>query len=159
MKIFVGHSFDNKDSLVVNKFLEFFRSREDEGIRIVTGERAQNKSVAEKVQSDISGSDAFAGIFTCDRKINIRAGLFRSERGYTTSNWVIQESGFALGKDKPLILIVERGIHKFPELQGDLELIYFNRKNLEEPFVKLNQVIDSMLTKERVAISKRLPGR
>lgn len=153
MNIFVGHSFDNKDSVVVNKFLEFFRSREDEGIRIITGERAQNKSVAEKVQSDILGSDSFAGIFTCDRKVNIRAGLFRRESGYTTSNWVIQESGFALGKAKPLILIVERGIYKFPELQGDLEVIYFNRNNLEEPFVRLNQLIDSMLTKEMVTTS------
>lgn len=150
MKIFVGHSFDKKDSVVVNKFLEFFKSREDEGINIVTGEKAQNKSVAEKVKGDISGSDAFAGIFTCERKINTGVNIFMSEKGYTTSNWVIQESGFALGKDKPLILIVERGIYKFPELQGDLELIYFNRNNLEEPFVKLNQVIDSMLTREKV---------
>ena len=152
MKIFVGHSFDDKDS-VVDKFLAFFKSREDEGIKIITGEKAQNKSVAEKVQSDISGSDAFAGIFTCDKKINISKNIFRSEKGYTTSNWVIQESGFALGKDRPLILIVERGIYKFPELQGDLELIYFNRNNLEEPFVRLNQMIDSMLAEEKVITS------
>jgi tetratricopeptide (TPR) repeat protein len=156
MKIFVGHSFDKKDSEVVNKFLEFFKSREDEGIKIITGERAQNKSVAEKVKTDISRSDAFAGIFTCERKINTCVNIFGSEKGYTTSNWVIQESGFALGKDKPLILIVERGIYKFPELQADLELVYFNRNNLEEPFVKLNQVIDSMLTKEKVITSVQI---
>jgi tetratricopeptide (TPR) repeat protein len=153
MKIFVGHSFDKKDSVVVNKFLEFLKSREDEGISIVTGEKAQNKSVAEKVKCDISGSDAFTGIFTCEKKINTGVNIFRGEKGYTTSNWVIQESGFALGKDKPLILIVERGIYKFPELQGDLELIYFSRNNLEEPFVKLNQIIDSMLTREKVITS------
>lgn len=38
MKIFVGHSFDDKDSTVISKFLEFLESRED--IEVITGERA-----------------------------------------------------------------------------------------------------------------------
>lgn len=148
MKIFVGHSFDDKDSTVISKFLEFLGSRED--IEVITGERAQNKSIAEKVREKISESDAFTGIFTRDKKINTGKGILSREKDYTTSNWVIQESGFALGQDKPIILIVERGIYKFPELQGDLELIYFNRNDLEQPFVKLNQVIDFMLVREKV---------
>jgi len=158
MKIFVGHSFDDRDSTVISKFLEFLKSREE--IEVITGERAQNKSVAEKVRDKISESDAFTGIFTCDKKINTGTGIFSREKDYTTSNWVIQESGFALARDKPIILIVESGIYKFPELQGDLELIYFNRNDLERPFLKLNQVIDSMLAREKVIpagpVSERL---
>lgn len=148
MKIFIGHSFEDKDSVVISKFLDFFRSREE--LEIVTGEKAQNRSVAEKVQGKISQSDAFAGIFTCDKRIKTGKGFLSKGNDYTTSNWVIQESGFALGQDKPTILIVEKGIHKFPELQRDLELIYFNRNDLEQPFVKLNQMIDSLLSKEKV---------
>jgi len=151
MKIFVGHSFDDKDDVVNRRFLEFFRSREE--LEVVTGEKAQNKSVADKVQGDISESDVFAGIFTCDKKITTGKCFLRRGKDYTTSNWVIQESGFALGRDKPIILIVERGIYSFPELQGDLELIYFDRNDLEQPFIKLNQVIDSLFAKERVITS------
>lgn len=157
MKIFVGYSFDDKDSTLTDKFLRFLTSRED--IEVVTGERAQNESVAEKVRARISGSDVFVGIFTSDKKISTRKGILTREKDYTTSHWVIQESGFALGRDKPIILIVERGIHRFPELQGDLELIYFNRNNLEQPFVKLNQLIDSMLVSKEVtagAVYERL---
>ena len=148
MKIFIGHSFDDRDSVVISKFLEFFRSREE--LEIVTGEKVQNRSVAEKVRDRISQSDAFAGIFTCDKEIKTGKAFLSKRNDYATSNWVIQESGFALGQDKPTILIVEKGIHRFPELQGDLELIYFNRKDLEEPFVKLNQMIDSLLSKGKV---------
>lgn len=157
MKIFVGHSFDGKDSTVTGKFLEFFKSRED--VEVTTGERAQNKSIAEKVRDRISESDVFAGIFTCDKKINTAKGIFSRGKDYTTSNWVIQESGFALGRDKPLILIVEEGIYKFPELQGDLELIYFNRNDLEQPFVKLNQVIDSVLGRAKTIMTGRVYDR
>lgn len=152
MKIFVGHSFDDRDSEVVDKFVKFFKSRED--IDVTTGERAQNKSVAQKVKDRISESDVFAGIFTCDRKIGAGKNIFSREKVYTTSNWVIQESGFASGRDIPSILIVENGIDKFPELQGDLELVYFNRNELEQPFIKLNEMIDSIFAREKVTTSR-----
>ncbi|MFC2000400.1 TIR domain-containing protein, partial [Chloroflexota bacterium] len=111
MKIFVGHSFYDEDNPVVSKFLEFIGSREE--LDVVTGEKAQNKSVAEKVMSKISESEAFIGIFTSDKKVNTGKSvlnLLNRKKDYTTSNWVIQESGFALGRNKPVILIVERGI-------------------------------------------------
>ncbi len=55
VKIFAGHSFDDKDSEVVDKFVKFFKSRED--IEIITGERAQDKSVAQKVKDRINECD------------------------------------------------------------------------------------------------------
>jgi tetratricopeptide (TPR) repeat protein len=151
MKIFVGHSFDDRDSAVIGKFLKFLGSREE--LEVVTGEKVQNQSVADKVRSRISESDAFAGIFTCDEEIKTGKCFLRKGKDHTTSNWVIQESGFALGRDKPIILIVERGICRFPELQGDLELIHFDRNNLAEPFIRLNQMIDSLLGKEKAITS------
>ncbi len=47
MKAFVGHSFDEKNSLIVNKIIKFLEST---GIKCETGEKAQNKSIAEKVK-------------------------------------------------------------------------------------------------------------
>ncbi|GAG70805.1 unnamed protein product, partial [marine sediment metagenome] len=128
MKAFVGHSFHDKDDQLVRAIRDFIESAE---IEYITGEQAQNSSVAQKVKDRIKSCDIFIGIFTHDNEVLTTKGLFKGLRGrgkgeeYTTSNWVIQESGFALGLNKPLILIVESGIHKFPELQGDMELIYF----------------------------------
>jgi Flp pilus assembly protein TadD len=61
---------------------------------------------------------------------------------------LIQESGFAIGNKKQLIFLVEEGIHKFPELQGDLEIIPFSRDSIENTFIKLNQMIESMRGKK-----------
>ena len=142
MKAFVGHSFEDKDSWIVDKIIKLLKST---GIECQSGEEAQNESVAQKVRERILNNDIFVGIFTCDKEIKLKNGflncLFNKKPLYTTSNWVIQESGFAIGNDKELIFLVENGIYKFPELQGDLEVIYFDRKSLEkQTFLKLNQI-------------------
>lgn len=147
MKAFVGHSFREDDSKIVKKIIDFLDSA---GVTSQTGEKAQNKSVAEKVKERILDCDIFVGIFTCDGKIEFKRGFWKKETVYTTSNWVIQESGFAIGSNKQLIFLVEDGIHKFPELQGDLEIIPFNRSSVENTFLKLNQMVDSMRSKRVV---------
>ncbi len=149
MNAFIGHSFEEKDSQTVTKIKEFIEST---GINCQTGEKAQNKSVAEKVKERILDNDIFVAIFTCDKELASKKKFLRkTKKFYTTSNWVIQESGFAIGSEKELIFLVEKGIDKFPELQSDMEVIYFNKESLEEPFLKLNQMIDSI--KE-----KKIPG-
>ena len=142
MRAFIGYSFHDKDKQLVRDIQDFIESEE---IECVTGERAQNRSVAEKVKERIRNSDIFVGVFTHDNEVHTSKGIFRSLWGkgkeYTTSNWVIQECGFALGLNKALILLIENGIYKFPELQGDMELIYFTRESLQDAFLKLNQMI------------------
>lgn len=152
MKAFVGHSFEEKDKQLVDKIIKFLEST---GIKCQTGERAQNKSVAEKVKRMILEDEIFIGIFTRDKEIVSKKGKFKSlfpsnskEKFYTTSNWVIQESGYAIGKDRELIFLVESGIYKFPELQGDLEILYFHRESLEETFLKLNEIVDFIKSKK-----------
>src|SRR3989304_8331404 len=159
MKAFVGHSFEEKDSQIVDKIIKFLEST---GIKCQTGEKAQNKSIAEKVKERILNNDIFVGIFTCGKEIALNGSLFNffnKERAYTTSNWVIQECGFAIGSNKELILLVEKGIYKFPELQGDLEVIYFNRESLEETFLKLNQMIEFVKSKKIKGISSEIQER
>ncbi|HHT9134032.1 MAG TPA: hypothetical protein ACFYD2_03935 [Candidatus Avalokitesvara rifleensis] len=142
MKAFIGHSFDHKDSELVNELEKFLESA---GVTCETGERAQNKSVAAKVKERILNNDIFVGIFTCAEEIS----LPESEHGkglkaYTTSNWVIQEGGFAIGKEKELILLVENGVYNFPELQGDLELIFFDRDSFSKSFLRVNEIVSSI---------------
>jgi tetratricopeptide (TPR) repeat protein len=150
MKIFIGHSFADKETQLIQKFKDHIESVGN--IEIITGEKAQNSSVAEKVKRRIGESDVFVGIFTHDDKVKV-GGFLNKEIYYTTSNWVIQESGYALGLDKKLILLVEHGINKFPELQGDLEIINFNRQSLEQTFTKLNQMITTMAGSQGVIMS------
>jgi len=140
MKAFVGHSFDKNDSEIVSKIIKYLESL---GVSCQSGEMAQNKSVADKVKEKILCNDIFAGIFTCDREIASKKNLFKKkEKYFTTSNWVIQESGFAIGNKKELIFLIETGIYKFPELQGDMEVIFFNRESFEETYVRLAQMIE-----------------
>jgi hypothetical protein len=123
---------------LINEFKDFIG---DNGFEIISGEKAENNSVAGKVKERITQCDLFVGIFTCEKTISSSNGES------STSNWVIQESGFAIALKKDLILIVEKGIHKFPELQGDLEIVYFNRKTLHKAYTKLNQMLISAKNK------------
>lgn len=153
MNAFIGHSFEKKDSQTVTEIKEFIEST---GISCQTGEKAQNKSVAEKVKERILNSDIFVGIFTCDKKLaSKKKFLGKTKMFYTTSNWVIQESGFAIGSNRELILLVENGIDIFPELQGDMELIYFNRESLDKTFLKLNQMIESIKEKKITGVTSK----
>lgn len=144
MKAFVGHSFDDKDTEVVRKIKDFIESL---GIKCETGERPQYSGIDEKIKNRIMNNDIFVGIFTCDKKILLDNSQFNKGSFYTTSNWVIQESGFALAKNKKLIFLVEQGIYKFPYLQGYQEYILFNRKSLDQAFTRLNYMINSLKDK------------
>lgn len=158
MKAFIGHSFDDRSEQFVRKVKRHLDSL---GIECLTGEKAQNSSVAEKVKKRILECDIFVGILTRENEVVFRdeANLNQKKsffgrretpntvKKYTTSNWVIQESGFAIGKDKHLILFVENNINKFPELQGDLEVIKFKSNFTEAESVKLNEMITNIKTK------------
>ncbi len=60
---------------------------------------------------------------------------------FTTSNWVLQESGYAIAKGKKIILMVKNSVNKFPELQGDSEIIPFDKGSLDKPFLKLIEML------------------
>jgi tetratricopeptide (TPR) repeat protein len=144
VKAFVGHSFDDKDIDVVRKIKDFIESL---GIKCETGEKPQYGYVAEKVKNRIIDNDVFVGIFTHDKKILLENGKSNEGDFYTTSNWVIQESGFAIAKNKKLIFLVEEGIYKFPKLQGDQEYIIFNKKSLDKAFTKISNMVLPMRDK------------
>lgn len=137
LKAFAGHSFEEGDRPLVDKILRFLRSA---GVECESGEPAENRSVSTKVRERIDQNPIFVGIFTCRCKLD-------GKELYTTSNWVIQESGYAIGKGKELILLVENSIYNFPELQGDLEYVPFQRDSLEDTFLRLNEMIGAVRTR------------
>ncbi len=150
MKAFIGQSFDDKDAEIVKKIKAQIESLD---IECETGEKPRHGGVSEKIKKRIINNDIFVGIFTCDNKILLENGQSSKQNFYTTSNWVIQESGFAIAENKKLIFLVEKGIHKFPGLQGDQEYILFSRDLLETAFTKINYIVLSMRDKTSKEIS------
>ena len=149
LKAFVGHSFADRDEDLTNKII---RHIEGYDILCKTGEKAQNKSVSQKVRERIDECDLFVGIFTkgmelcgeiLDKGILARFCKNKASRSdlFMTSNWVIQESGYALGKGKSLLLMVEKGIYNFPELQGDQEVVPFDRSDINAALVRLSDML------------------
>jgi len=154
MKAFVAHSFQKKDEQIVNAIIKFLEAT---GLECETGIWAENKPIAEKIKERIKNSDIFIGIFTCDKEICAKKRLLchrsKDNISYTTSNWVIQESGFAIGSSRELIFLLEEGVDQFPGLQGNLEFIRFNRDRLQELFLKVSEMVTSLRGRETVSKS------
>ncbi len=144
MKAFVGHSFNDKDKEIVREIIEHIESL---NVKCETGKRPQHGLVSEKIKKRIINNDIFVGIFTCDKKILLENGQSSNEDIYATSNWVIQESGFAIAENKKLIFLIEKGIYKFPGLQGDQEYIPFSKDSLGKAFTRINNIVLSMKSK------------
>jgi hypothetical protein len=68
---------------------------------------------------------------------------------------VIQEAGYAIAERKELVFLVEKGIRPIPQLQGDLEEIRFDRKNLSKAYINFNQMLYD-ITHRRENIPKDL---
>lgn len=148
MKAFIGCSFDEKDKDLVNTIVEFIKSQD---IECIDAKPAKSKTVDEKIIELIEDCEIFVGIFTCGESLcQIQKGTkwfckpHNKDTIYTTSNWVIQESGFALGKDRKLILLKENNVCELPKLQGNFEYISFDRRSLEKPFLQISQMISGM---------------
>ncbi len=148
MKAFLGHSFNEKDKHLVNEITVFLSQHV--GIPCMSGEKPKNKYISEKIKRWIDEHDIFIGIFTTDKEIFHPLSFWERITGkrakqyvpsYTTSSWVIQESGYAIAKkERNIILMVERGIYNFPGLQGDVEIILFTKDKLDEAKIKLMEL-------------------
>lgn len=149
MKAFIGRTFDENDDALVTRIAEFIESA---GIESVNAKKASSEPVNEKVRERILECEIFVGVFTRAEEISNNNRLIqlrprKKNRRYTTSNWVIQESGFAIGYNKHLILLVEKGVDKLPKLQGDMEYIPFERDSINDTLTSLNQMITSIKAK------------
>lgn len=117
---------------------------------MVSGEQAESKSIASKVKSKIDECEIFVGLFTADKPVfekkKILFGFSKFDvNSYTTSNWVLQELGYAVGKNKHVIVITEKKLHRFPNLHSDdTHVIEFNRDSLELAFQGISEMIKSI---------------
>jgi len=167
LKAFVGHSFNEDDSSVIATFLKYFDSLKDIGFEWEHAERTvATKAIDDKVIEMLEGKNLFIGIFTRKRKqidqSHLKPCRWNKQKlkapsdkySWTTSDWIIQESGYALGKEMKVIFITEEGIEPVGGLQGNLQYIPFNRENITQSFSKLNESITSLLSTGAVSAQK-----
>lgn len=157
---FVGHSFDEQDKIVVRAFLDYFDTlRKNSGLDFSWehAEEAQTTAISKKVKEKIQGKNLFIGIFTLKERVIKnhllkKGNLFNSnqlmsdEKNYEwkTSDWVVQELGYCLGKDMSVIILMEKGLRAFSGLQADHEFIEFDRENPSQCFQRMLQQIGSI---------------
>lgn len=138
MKAFIARSFNENDKNIIDKFIKYFESL---GVKCEDGEKPEFDFIEEKIKRRIDENDIFIAISTCDKELLSEEG---GQKKYSTSNWVMQESGYAIGKEKKCIFLVEQGVYKFSNLQGSLEYIKFNREQLSDAFTNINYIIKSL---------------
>ena len=143
MKIFIGHSFKEEDKDIVERIKKFIQSSSFE---CITGEKSEILSVSQKVQERIKKCDIFIGIFT--REKPLQHCFFQKPTAYTTSAWIIQESGYAIAQCKNVIFLFEDKVLTRLGLQSDSEYLVFDRnKPLDNMFIKLNEMLVNIQNK------------
>ena len=160
LKAFIGHSFANNDKVVVQDFLDLFDKIKEMNIGFSWehAQAAEAKELADKVLRLMKDKNLFVGICTkCEATIlpeklqPTKFGKFFKAREdcfiSKTSDWIIQEIGLAIGKEMDIILLVENGLRPPGGLQGNIEYIPFDRAHPQNSFLKVIEMIQSLIPK------------
>src|SRR3989338_10992728 len=101
----------------------------------------------------MKGKTLFVGILTAKhyevpldkvRRGKIRKKCFNFDEADLLvgfSDWIFQESGYALGKPMKVLFLVEDAVNKPIGLHGDAEIIPFSHKNIPGSFPNLNTAL------------------
>ncbi len=152
---FVGRSFGREeDKDLWRKIEEMLNSLKEVGFSWEDAEVSEARSISDKVREKINKNDIFIGILTKRQPI-YSAGVslgewhfFAKTIDHLTSYWVIQESGYALGKEKKVIFLKEEGLSTPDGLNADSEWISLNRYDLHSTTIKLNEIICNEINKK-----------
>jgi tetratricopeptide (TPR) repeat protein len=162
---FVGHSFDDNDEQLIIKFLNYFDSLKSTGdwFDWDHAEKAESKLLSQKVKEKMEGKNLFIGIFTkkkreIDDKKLLKRGILNKGKiitreedySWNTSDWIIQESGYALARGMDLIFLVEDELLSVGGLQGDREYIRFYRDNPAGCFQNIMEMIGSLVPRVKI---------
>ena len=133
IRAFVGHSFTEDDDPVVRTYLDYFTELQ----KVVPGftwdhaKAAEAKDLSEKVLLKIQDKNLFIAICTQKERVIAANGLKPSvwpwkhlaaaENSFEwkTSDWITQEIGLAVGRDMELMILLENGVSRPGDLQGN----------------------------------------
>lgn len=166
IKAFVGRSFLDQDETLWYEIRKILESLRPIGFNFEDAKEAQLRPISEKVRQGIERNDFYIGILT--RRLAIKEEAFepnlfwrvfatfpdpKTPSQWTTSNWVVQESGFALGKGKKVLLLIEQGVD-FPsaDLDADTEWVPFNRSAIPQCANRLVSIIGNLISEKLPAV-------
>jgi tetratricopeptide (TPR) repeat protein len=151
---FVARSFAAQDEHKIQPILRHLDSFHDLGFVWESAEPAEAERVSAKVCRIIAGCDVFVGILTKKYPIydvavypgGILKAFGRKPKPdrWSPPGWVIQESGYALGLGKKIILFVEPELD-LPFLQGDLEYVPYDHTKPAVAFTKASEMINKLI--------------
>jgi tetratricopeptide (TPR) repeat protein len=162
LNAFVGHSFNKEDDSVVRALLRLLGSVKNVMPEFDWdhAEAAEPKVLSVKVREKMKGKNLFIGICTGREQgvpavkrpgpiaswfvPNTQLMADRATIETKTSDWILQEIGFALGSNMDVIILLEEGVRRPGGLQGDLEYIPFTRAEPEKCFEKLSSMLGSL---------------
>lgn len=171
IRAFVGHSFTEEDSLVVDAVLKCLTRIQNLNTNFSWdhAEKAEPRIVTEKVIDLLKDKQVFIGI--CTKKERVIATSAKSvsflskkyiianetELAWKTSDWIIQEIGLAIGLGLKVLLVVENGLRLPGALQGNLEHIPLDRNAPEKCTLKLMEMISALTFSENQLDSEDEP--
>ncbi|HEY2679444.1 MAG TPA: tetratricopeptide repeat protein [Steroidobacteraceae bacterium] len=163
---FVGHSFQEKDKPLVDRFLEMLGTVQKlmPDFTWENAQAAEPKELSKKVREKMEGKNLFIGICTAREEAiesaKIRAPWWlpkgtviaeRAELRVKTADWILQEIGMAVGLNMEMILLLEEGVRKPGGLQGDLEYISFSRDKPEQCLTQFTSMLRTLSPKPAAA--------
>lgn len=126
--VFLAHSFDDASKAVADVLREFLGLL---GFRVVTGEAYSPRGISSKIKDRIREQ----GVAVCI--LTKRRGAGADPR--RTSQWVLDEATVAETLDKPVFLLIEKGVEAEIGIHGDTEYIPFTMRSLQAVIIKLLQ--------------------
>lgn len=173
LNAFVGHSFLEKDADVVRRFLDYFNSVNGvvPGFSWEHAQKAEPVVLAEKVKRLFEGKNLFIGICTSKEAVapldQLNPSFFSSNKMVVpkdsveqkTSDWILQEIGFAVGQGMRLVLLVEKSVRTPGGLQGNIEYIPFRQDAPEKCFGQILEMIQAMLPDAPVIVAAATPDQ
>lgn len=163
LSAFVGRSFLPDDKTIWHELRDILDSHKSMGFEYEDAKEAQLRPISDKVRELIMRHEIYIGVLT--RRFPIwQAPSSWQERWlyplasyvpqkWTASEWVIEEIGFAIGRDRKVLLLIEDGVN-FPttDLDADTQWIPFNRNNLLASQTEINQMISVLLSQKVTSI-------
>lgn len=133
-KVFLSYPFSPRNEWIrhcVPPLLELW------GCRVLSGRKYYGRDIKREVANDIARSKLLVAFLTRYQKL---AG-----GDWTTSGWVLQETGFAVGKDIPVVLVEEIGVEVKGGIVGGIQVIKLDAGEAFWALTQLRSAIKNIL--------------
>lgn len=163
LSAFVGRSFLDDDKKIWHDLRDILDTLKSMRFEYEDGRDGQIRPISEKVQEKILRHEIYIGVLTKRYPIWQAPSSWRERwlhplgsytpQKWTTSEWVIEEIGFAIGKGLKVLILKEKDVN-FPlsDLDGDTQWIPFNRENLSASQKEISEMILDLISQRVTSI-------